>query len=200
MAIYKRDRGFELLTTENKSCKWPERDSNPGPPDCESDALTTRPRCLPKKQVSPDRMRSVKEALNGYQRFPSLTVVSHSPINIDERRIPISALKHTYQLRARYAQHLKHTQNHITRAVAAMDSCCAHGCHCSNDMVLRMLKVLGIPSAELVGVLHCCSWYCYREELSMEAREPLSLLSVMLFTRSRSVPRVRSKIETTEKV
>ena len=46
MAIYKRGRGFELGTTENKSSKWPERDSNPGPPDCESDALTTRPRCL----------------------------------------------------------------------------------------------------------------------------------------------------------
>ena len=34
-------------TTEHKSSKWPERDSNPGPPDCESDALTTWPRCLP---------------------------------------------------------------------------------------------------------------------------------------------------------
>ena len=45
MAIYKRGRGFELGTTENKSSKWPERDLNPGPPDCESDALTTRPRC-----------------------------------------------------------------------------------------------------------------------------------------------------------
>ena len=41
--------------------------------------------------------------------------------------IPIAAMKHTYQLRARYAQHLKHAQNHITRAVAAMDSCCARG-------------------------------------------------------------------------
>ena len=49
MAIYKRGRGFELGTTENKSSKWPERDSNPGPPDCKSDALTTRPRCLPMK-------------------------------------------------------------------------------------------------------------------------------------------------------
>jgi len=47
LAIYKRDRGFELGTTENKSSKWPERDSNPGPPDFESDALTTRLRCLP---------------------------------------------------------------------------------------------------------------------------------------------------------
>ena len=46
MAIYKRGREFELGTTEHKSSKWPERDSNPGPPDCESDALTTRPRCL----------------------------------------------------------------------------------------------------------------------------------------------------------
>ena len=44
MAIYKRGRGFELGTTEHKSGKWPERDSNPGPSDCESDALTTR--CL----------------------------------------------------------------------------------------------------------------------------------------------------------
>ena len=47
MAIYKRGREFKLGTTEHKSSKWPERDSNPGPPDCESDALTTRPRCLP---------------------------------------------------------------------------------------------------------------------------------------------------------
>ena len=29
----------------NKSSKWPERASNQGPPDCESDALTTRLRC-----------------------------------------------------------------------------------------------------------------------------------------------------------
>ena len=47
MAIYKCGREFELGTTEHKSSKWPERDSNPGPPDCESDALTTRPRCIP---------------------------------------------------------------------------------------------------------------------------------------------------------
>ena len=46
MAIYKGDRGFELGTTENKSSKSPERDWSPGPPDCENDALTTRPRCL----------------------------------------------------------------------------------------------------------------------------------------------------------
>ena len=32
MAIYKRGQGFELGTTENKSSKWPERDSNPVPP------------------------------------------------------------------------------------------------------------------------------------------------------------------------
>ena len=50
MAIYKHGRGFELGTTEHKSSKWPERDSNPGPPDCESDAVTTRLRCLPAKQ------------------------------------------------------------------------------------------------------------------------------------------------------
>ena len=47
MAIYKRGRGFELGTTENKSSKSPERDSNRGPPDCESEALTARLRCLP---------------------------------------------------------------------------------------------------------------------------------------------------------
>ena len=36
--------------SDNKSSKWPEWDSNPGPPDCKSaDALTTRPRCLYKK-------------------------------------------------------------------------------------------------------------------------------------------------------
>ena len=47
MAIYKRGREFELGTTEHRSSKWPERDTNPGPADCEFDALTTRPRCLP---------------------------------------------------------------------------------------------------------------------------------------------------------
>ena len=36
--------------TRNKSSKWPERDSNPGPPDYESDELTTQPRCLLNKQ------------------------------------------------------------------------------------------------------------------------------------------------------
>ena len=46
MAIYTRGRGFELGTTENKSSKSPERDWSPGPRDCESDALTTRSRCL----------------------------------------------------------------------------------------------------------------------------------------------------------
>ena len=46
MTIYKCGRGFELETTENKSSKWAERDSNPGPPDCESHVLTTRPRYL----------------------------------------------------------------------------------------------------------------------------------------------------------
>ena len=33
---------------KNNSSKSPERASNPGPPDCESDVLTTRPRCLHK--------------------------------------------------------------------------------------------------------------------------------------------------------
>ena len=39
MANYKRNRGFQLGTTENKSSKFLEEDSNPEPPDCESDAL-----------------------------------------------------------------------------------------------------------------------------------------------------------------
>ena len=43
----KRGREIELGTTKHKSSKWPERDSNPEPPDCKSDALSTRPRCLP---------------------------------------------------------------------------------------------------------------------------------------------------------
>ena len=47
MAIYKRGQGFELGTTEKKSSKLSERDYNLGPPDCESDALTTRPTCVP---------------------------------------------------------------------------------------------------------------------------------------------------------
>ena len=44
----KRGRGFKLGTTENKSSKWPEREreSNTRPPDCESNALTTRSRSL----------------------------------------------------------------------------------------------------------------------------------------------------------
>ena len=46
LAICKRGPGFELWTTEKKSSKWLERDSNPGPPDCESDVLTTRSRCF----------------------------------------------------------------------------------------------------------------------------------------------------------
>ena len=49
MAIYKRGRKFELGMTEHKSSKWPEWDSNLGPPDCESDALTTWPRYLLKQ-------------------------------------------------------------------------------------------------------------------------------------------------------
>ena len=36
---YNRGRGFELGMTGNK---WPEQDANQGPPDCESDVLTTR--------------------------------------------------------------------------------------------------------------------------------------------------------------
>ena len=37
MSLYKNGWGFELRATENKSSKWSERDSNPGPTDCVSD-------------------------------------------------------------------------------------------------------------------------------------------------------------------
>ena len=43
LAKYKRARWFELGMTENKSSKSPERDT--GPPDDESEELTTRPCC-----------------------------------------------------------------------------------------------------------------------------------------------------------
>ena len=46
LAIYKRDRGFELGTTDNKSSQRSERDLNSGPPNCNSSALTSRLRCL----------------------------------------------------------------------------------------------------------------------------------------------------------
>ena len=46
MAIYKRDRGFELGTTENKSSKRSGRDLYSGPPNFKSSALTARLRCL----------------------------------------------------------------------------------------------------------------------------------------------------------
>ena len=42
---------IQLGTTENKSSKWPERDLTPGPPECELDALTTRPLCLLESKI-----------------------------------------------------------------------------------------------------------------------------------------------------
>ena len=60
LAFYKRRGGFELRTTDKKSSKWPQRDSKPGPPDCESDALTTRPRCLLLKLVCQFRVNRAK--------------------------------------------------------------------------------------------------------------------------------------------
>ena len=49
-------------------------------------------------------------------------------------------MKHTYELRARYAQHLKHAQNHITRAVAAIDSWWAPGWyHAHNNCSWQLL-------------------------------------------------------------
>ena len=52
LAIYKRGRGFELGTTENKSSKRSGRDLNPRPPNCKSSALTARPRCLHRPNTS----------------------------------------------------------------------------------------------------------------------------------------------------
>ena len=46
LAIYKRGRGFELRATVKQIQVVSGRDSSPGGPDCESDALTTRPRRL----------------------------------------------------------------------------------------------------------------------------------------------------------
>ena len=46
LAIYKRDRGFELVTTVNESSKRSWRDLNSEPPNGKSSALTTRLRCL----------------------------------------------------------------------------------------------------------------------------------------------------------
>lgn len=45
MVIYKHGQGFELGTTEKKSCYWPEQGLNPGPPDCRSNMLTTQTCC-----------------------------------------------------------------------------------------------------------------------------------------------------------
>ena len=86
MAIYKRGREFELGTTEHKSSKWPERDSNPGPPDCESDALTTRPRMPPKETIFEQRFVSypdyptffIKQRFKKRQKEPVFTETSIS--------------------------------------------------------------------------------------------------------------------------
>ena len=48
LAIDKRGWRFEIVMTMKKSSKWPERNSNPElcVSNCESDVLSTRPRCL----------------------------------------------------------------------------------------------------------------------------------------------------------
>ena len=43
----------------------------------------------------------------------------------------------------------------VVRMGGTMRTTTVHGSYCSSDMVLRMLKVLSIPSAEFVGVLQC---------------------------------------------
>ena len=46
---------------ETTPAKWSERDSNPWPPDLESGALTTRPRCLPKSKNINFRLMSAAQ-------------------------------------------------------------------------------------------------------------------------------------------
>ena len=46
LAIYKRGRGFELVTTVNESSKRSWRDLNSGPPNGKFSALTTQPHCF----------------------------------------------------------------------------------------------------------------------------------------------------------
>ena len=63
-------------TTENKSSKSPERDSNRGPPDCESDALTARLSCLPCRIGEGD-----SEKLPTYPS-PNPTFCSYSEVSV----------------------------------------------------------------------------------------------------------------------
>ena len=79
--------------------------------------------------------------------------------------IPIGAMKHTYQLALGMPSTLSMRRTIsleqwqpwavVVCMGGTMRTTTVHGCHCSSDMVLRMLKVLGIPIAELVGVLQC---------------------------------------------
>ena len=66
LAIHKRGRGSKLETTESKSSRWLEWDSNPGPPNCEPKTLSTRPRCLLQRRVceAPGKMPSAIGALS----------------------------------------------------------------------------------------------------------------------------------------
>lgn len=52
MVIYKRGGDLNLRLPKDKSSKWQEPDTNPGPQECESDALTRsrRTRYLPVMQ------------------------------------------------------------------------------------------------------------------------------------------------------
>ena len=63
-------------TTENKSSKSPERDSSREPPDCESDALTARLRCLPWRIGEGD-----SEKLPTYPS-PNPTFCSYSEVSV----------------------------------------------------------------------------------------------------------------------
>ena len=83
----------------------------------------------------------------------------------------LNCMGHTTQLCGlRYGQYLTHAHSHITRAVAAIDSCfrfslvpgyamlmrpnkgetAVHGCHFLGDMAVLVRKVLTIPRSCLV--------------------------------------------------
>ena len=77
LAIYKRDRGCELVPTVNKSSKRSGRDLNPRSPNCKSSALTARPRCLHRPSTSLwPRFRLPPPSLRLRLPHPQVTIIS----------------------------------------------------------------------------------------------------------------------------
>ena len=100
MAIYKRGLGFELGTTKNKASKWPERDWNPGPPDCESNALTSRPRCLLIFSLPSSLSSSSSSTLTHLSHFKNFKVMIKSSVLCSQDLNHLSQLRRNvnYQL------------------------------------------------------------------------------------------------------